>query len=170
MFNVYPTKMMKENNNYMKTKKSDLVVKILIAAVVVVLAGLLIAWMAGLFKDKKQDLNSGTEKIDNTINSMADFDLQVYDGNTISGDTLTKLIGDYKSKDVKISIWVHTLDANDSYYNYSYASSNIGAASTTAIPTSKSAAGYITPSGNFLGEILKNSNDEIVCLKFSQQK
>lgn len=154
----------------MKTKRSELVVKILLAAITVVLVGLLIAWMAGLFKDKKQDLNSGTQKIDDAINSMADFDLQVYDGNTISGETLTELISDYKSKDVKVSIWVHTLDTTDTYYNYSYTSSNLGAVAIATPPASKATAGYITPSGNYLGEILKNSNDEIVCLKFTQQK
>lgn len=154
----------------MKTKKSDLIVKILITAVVVVLAGILIAWMAGLFKDKKQDLNSGTEKIDNTINSMADFDLLVYDGDTVTGKTLTKLIADFKAKDAKVSVGVTTLDANTSYYNYLFTSGNLGVIDATIPPTTKSATGYITPSGKFLGSIIKNTNDEIVCVKFTQQK
>lgn len=156
----------------MKTKYSDLISKIFLTAVIVVLTGLLIAWMAGVFKDKRQDLNSGTEKIDQAINSMADFDLLVYDGDTVSGETLAELIADYKSKDVKVSVWVHTLDNADTYYNYAFtpASNTLGAVSATALPTSKTAAGYITPSGTFLGDVLKNSNNEIVCLKFSQKK
>lgn len=154
----------------MKTKYSDLVAKIFLTAIIVVLVGLLIAWMAGLFKDKKQDLNSGTEKIDNTINSIADFDLLVYGGNTISGESLVELTKDFKTKDVPVSVWVHTLDNADTYYNYSYTSSDLGAAVTITPPASKSASGYITPSGNFLGEVLKNDNNEIVCLKFTQQK
>lgn len=139
-------------------------------AVIVVLVGLLIAWMAGVFKDKKQDLNSGTEKIDKAINSIADFDLLVYDGDTISGETLSELISEYKSKDIPISIWVHTLDSSDAYYNYSFTTNNLGTAVTITPPASKTASSYITPSGNFLGDVIKNSNNEIVCLKFSQQK
>ncbi len=156
----------------MKTKYADLIAKILVTAVVVVLTGLLIAWMAGLFKDKKQDLNSGTEKIDEAINSMADFDLLVYDGNTISGDTLAELISDYKRKDLALSIWVNTLDSANTYYNYAFtpATSTLGASVAITPPTGKANTGYITPSGNFLGTVIKNANDEIVCLKFTQKK
>ncbi len=157
----------------MKTKKSDLVAKIFLAAVIVILVGLLIAWMVGVFKDKKQDLNSGTEKIDQAINSMAEFDLLVYDGDTISGETLVELISDFRKKEVYVSVGVETLDEKENYYNYNYSSTDrkIGAAIVTPVPpTSKSDLGYITPSGNFLGEIIKNSNNEIVCLKFTQQQ
>jgi hypothetical protein len=156
----------------MISKYSDLIAKILITAVVVVLTGLLIAWMAGLFKDKKQDLNSGTEKIDEAINSMADFDLLVYDGNTISGDTLAKLISDLKTKDIALSIWVNTLDTANAYYNYAFtpASNTLGASVAITPPSGKASSGYITPSANFLGTVIKNTNDEIVCLKFTQQK
>lgn len=136
----------------MKTKKSEMVAKIFITAVVVVLVGLLIAWMTGVFKDKKQDLNSGTEKIDQAINSMADFDLLVYDGDTISGKTLIETIANLKAKDVKVSVWVLTLDGNNAYYNYAFtpATNTLGDANATVPGTSKLTAGYITPSGNFL--------------------
>jgi hypothetical protein len=154
----------------MKTKYSDLIAKIFITAVIVVLVGLLIAWMAGLFKDKKQDLNSGTEKIDKTINSMADFDLMVYDGNTISGETLKKLISDYKTEEVPVSIGVKTLDSTTVYYNYSFSSDNLGTSVTVTPPAGKAASGYITPSGKFTGSVQKNTNDEIVLLQFTQQK
>lgn len=154
----------------MKTKGSDLIAKILIAAIIVILTGLMIAWMAGLFKDKKQDLNSGTEKINNTINSMADFDLLVYDGNTINGETLAQLISDYSDEKVPVSIQVKTLDNNTINYNYSVASNNLGTTITITPPAGKSANGYITPSGKFVGSIVKNTNDEIYCLAFEQKK
>ena len=156
----------------MKTKSADLVVKILITVIVVILAGLLIAWMAGLFKDKRQDLNSGTEKIDSAISSMSDFDLIVYDGNTISGDSLMELISDFKTKNVPVSIWVNTLDnaTTGDYYNYAFATGDLGATVTITPPASKSATGYITPSANFLGDVIRNENNEIVCLKFVQKK
>lgn len=157
----------------MKTKKSDLVAKILIAAIIVILAGLMIAWMAGLFKDKKQDLNSGTEKINTTINSMADFDLLVYDGDTINGDSLAELITDYKEKSVPVSIEVKTLDGTTVNYNYAVTDTglgNLGATVTVTPPAGKAANGYITPSGKFTGSVRKNSNDEIYCLAFQQKK
>jgi hypothetical protein len=82
------------------------------------------------------------------------------------------LIADFKAHDTKVSVWVNTLDTTNTYYNYAFtpATNTLGAASASAIPTSKAAAGYITPSGNFLGDVLKNTNNEIVCVKFTQQK
>lgn len=155
----------------MKTKKaSDLIVTILITVLVVVLTGLLIAWTTGMFKEKKNDINKGTEKIDKALGSMEDFDLLVFDNNTIGGDGLLEVISDFDDKDVPASIWVHTLDNTDAYYNYAYTANNLGTASTAVPPTSKATAGYITPSANFKGEVLRNANDEIVCIKFTQQK
>lgn len=157
----------------MKTKKSDLVVNILITVLVVVLAGLLIAWMTGMFKDKKKAINDGTEKINGVISSVAEFDLLAYDDSTIRGDVLLDLIEEYKDKDVKVSIGVHTLDniTTGIYYNYGYASDNlVEPALTITPPAGKSETSYITPSASFLGEVLRNPNNEIVCLKFTQQK
>ncbi len=154
----------------MKTKKVDLIPMVILTVIVVVLCGLFIAWLTGTFKDKKVDMDSGTEKIDSAIGSVADFDLLVYDGDIIRGKTLIKLIEDFDTKDVQVSIWVHTLDNSDTYYNYAYTSNNLGTTVTVTPPPGKAASGYITPSGSFLGEVLKNVNGEIVCLKFSQQK
>lgn len=163
----------------MRTKYSELVVKILIAAIVVVLAGLLIAWMAGLFKDKKQDLNSGTQKIDTAIHSMADFDFASYDGDTISGKTLAKLIEEVVAKNPEVSIAVQTLVNENKgtpvtiYYNKALNTSNAINSSgtvTTLDQSNKSNDNYITPTGDFIGTVLKNSNVEITGIKFIQQK
>ena len=76
----------------MKTKNSDIAVKIFLVVVAVILVGLIIAWSTGVFKDKKNDLNEGTERINNAISSMAEFDLLVYDGGNITGSLLLDLI------------------------------------------------------------------------------
>ena len=154
----------------MKTKNADIAAKIIITVVMVILVGLLVAWMVGLFKDKKQDLNSATEKTNTVISSVADFDVLVYDGAVISGESVAEVITDYKNRGIQVAICVQTLDGTDTDYNYNYTSNNLGTASTAAIPTSKTTAGYITSTGNFKGSILKNNNDEIVCVRFKQQK
>jgi hypothetical protein len=46
----------------------------------------------------------------------------------------------------------------------------LGIAAEDTPPTDKSAAGYITPTASFVGKVLKNVNNEIVCIKFTQQK
>ncbi len=162
----------------MKTKKSDLVAKIFLAAVIVILVGLLIAWMMGVFKDKKQDLNSGTEKIDGTLSSVADFDLLVYDGDTIRGETLVDLIEEVCDKKLELSIAVKTLvNAEKSapvtiYYNKVLTTKKeINEETPSSLnQKDKSIDSYITPSANFKGEVLKNKNNEITGILFTQQK
>jgi len=154
----------------MKTKKSELVPLIIGVVVVLILAGMFFSWQMGWFKGKKQDIDITTSKIDSGISTMADFDITVYDNGTIQGDTLAELISDYKTRDIKVSLWVHTLDGTDTYYNYAYTTNNLGAVVTITPPPSKATAGYLTASANFLGDVFRNANNEIVCLKFTQQK
>ena len=88
----------------MKTKNSDIAVKIFLVVVAVILVGLLIAWSTGVFKDKRNDLNEGPERINSVLGSMAEFDLLVYDSASISGDTLVKLIADVKNRELELSM------------------------------------------------------------------
>lgn len=154
----------------MKSKYADIAAKIILTVVIVILVGLLVAWMVGLFKDKKQDLNSAMDKTNTVINSLADFDYLAYDGAVISGESLVEIISEFKNRGEQVAICVQTLDGADTDYIYNYTSNNLGSPSSAAVPTSKTSSGYITPTGNFKGKVLKNSNEEIVCLRFKQQK
>ena len=48
--------------------------------------------MTGVFSEKKADINSGTGKIDSETNDIAEFDIWVWDGKTIGGKALKKLM------------------------------------------------------------------------------
>lgn len=163
----------------MKTKKADIAAKIIITVVVVILVGLLTAWMVGIFKDKKQDLNSGTEKINTIVSSVAEFDYMSYDGASISGKTLVDLIKETVADAQELSIAVQTYVNYKKttpvtiYYNKvltaNYSLDTAGAA-TTLNQSSKSSDSYIAPSGSFLGKVLKNPNDEVTGILFVQKK
>lgn len=161
----------------MKTKKADFVYKIFFIVVGVILAGLMIAWLVGTYKDKKQEADSGTQKINSVTSSMADFDMAVYDGAPIKGEALRELIETLNDKKAEVAVKVETLDGQKIDYIYKTKEEtgkkiNIDSASTapTITPSKKSDPGYITPNGNFIGEVLRNDNSEIVCLKFTQQR
>lgn len=162
----------------MKTKNSDIAVKIFLVVVAVILVGLLIAWSTGVFKDKRNDLNEGTERINNVLSSMAEFDLIVYDGASISGDTLVELINDVKEKELEIGIGVSTLanssKSNIKYYNHSIANESEGdilGSEITLAPTSdKTDNSYINPIGKFKGELKRDINENIIGLVFVQQR
>ncbi|NLL00978.1 MAG: hypothetical protein GX271_09995 [Clostridiales bacterium] len=140
----------------MKTKNSDIAVKIFLVVVAVILVGLIIAWSTGVFKDKKNDLNEGTERINNAISSMAEFDLLVYDGGNITGSLLLDLIDNANNGKLDVAITVATLE------------SPTPAAYPTPI-ASKSDSKYINPNGIFQGKVNRNTNGVITGIIFTQQ-
>lgn len=156
----------------MKTKNaSTLVVGIVLTLFTIIIVGVVILWGSGYFGQNKKTLDKSTAKIDKAIGSMSEFDLNVYDGRSIRGDALNKLVGDMTEDKVVVSIGVKTLGATAaSYYNYGYEANNITPAKVTITPTPvKSADNYINPNGTFVGEVIKNVNDDIVCILFTQQ-
>lgn len=162
----------------MKTKKSNILVMILFAVILVILAGAFLAWMTGMFKSKKKDLNAGAEKINESVSSMADFDVDIYDGASINGESLVELIEEvvYKGKDISIAVQTLANLSRQSpvmiYYNRALTENNsINANGTiTVLEQNISSDNYITPSANFIGKVLRNTNVEVTGILFVQKK
>ena len=156
----------------MKTKNaSGLVVGIVITLFVIILSGTIIVWGSGYFNQNKKTMDKSTAKIDQTIGSMTDFDLAVYDGKSIQGDALTKLIKDIGDKKIQISIGVDTIKSQGCVYyvnKYDGKELMLGEAASS-ISTTKTDAEYINPNGTFLGKVIRNDNKDIVCIEFEQQ-
>ena len=159
----------------MKTKNaSGLVVGIIITLFMVIIVGIIIMWGSGYFSQNKKSLDKSTGKIDKKLGEMSDFDLTVYDDGSISGDALTELIEDVIDKEEVMSIHVKTLAHTEGIsYNYAYDDAKVTITSITnpPLPTpSKTDIDYINPNASFKGEVIRNANDEIICIKFTQQK
>lgn len=136
----------------MKTKNSEIAVKIFLVVVAVILVGLLIAWSTGVFKDKKNDLSRSTEKINSAIGSMSEFDLLVYDGGTITGSLLLDLL---ENKPEGVNILYRTL----------------ADATVSPIPTPPTDYTNINPNGIFKGEVVRNEGNNVITqIIFTQQK
>lgn len=148
----------------MKTKNSDISVKIFLVVVAVILVGLIISWSTGVFKDKKNDLNDGTARINNALGSVAEFDLLFYDGGSINGEALIDLIKTVAAKEPGLTITVKTLAAikSTSVTPISYKGGS------PAFPTNKDDGNYINPIGKFKGEVTRDANDIITGITFTQ--
>lgn len=157
----------------MKAKNSSsLVVGIVITVFMIIIVGVVIIWSSGYFNQNKKTLDRSTSKIDKAIGSMAEFDLDVYDGTSIQGDALKELIEDLHNDKVVVAVGIKTLGGTETYYNQGYASNDIVITPTPAapsFPSVKSDANYINPNGTFIGEVKRNDNDEIVLILFTQQ-
>lgn len=142
----------------MITKNSDITVKIFLVVVAVILVGLIIAWSTGVFRDKRNDLNEGTRKINNVINSMAEFDMLVYDGGTITGSMLMELIKDAADGKLDVNTTYRTLQMGENAEPISYPSPE----------PAKNDGKYINPRGRFIGEVTRNDNEVITGVIFTQ--
>lgn len=149
----------------MRTKNSDISVKIFLVVVAVILVGIIVSWSMGVIRDKKKELNDGTARINDALSSMADFDLLIYDGASISGKTLVELIKTVEEKGLDLTISVITLGIQKP-----------SATPTPAIYNSdnpynvldKTDEKYINLNGMFKGEINRSDNDVIIGLTFTQ--
>lgn len=146
----------------MKTKNNDIAVKIFLVVVAVILVGLIIAWSTGVFKDKRNDLNEGTERINKAISSMAEFDLLYYDGGNVTGSLLSDIINDSEMKDIEIRVQTLAMTT--------LTPPAIPSVYPTGTPPAKTDAKYINPNGIFIGEITRDDNNVITGLIFTQQR
>jgi len=164
----------------MKTKNSSgLIVGVVITVFVIIVVGVVIIWSSGYFNQNKKTLDRSTSKIDKAIGSMAEFDLDIYDGMSMRGDALVTLIEELRDNQVVVSVGIKTLGSGASgspkYYNYGFGGSGATADITPSPtlsplpPSEKNDIDYVNPNGTFLGKVVQNRNDEIVLLEFTQQ-
>lgn len=163
----------------MKSKNSNLVVGVIITVFFIILVGVIIMWTTGQFNSKKKTMDNSTNKIDQAIGGMSEFDWTVYEGNPVSGAQLVDVIKDVIAKKEVIAIRVCTLanlTAGEDYnYDYTPAASGtdatIKAITTPPAPTTtKTDKDYINPNESFIGKVIRNTNNEIICVQFTQQQ
>ncbi len=159
----------------MKTKNSSgLIVGIVITVFVIIIVGVVILWSSGYFNQNKKTLDRSTSKIDKAIGSMAEFDLDIYDDKSMSGEALIDLIKELRDNQIVVSVGVKTLSIGASgtpkYYNYGFSTDITPSPALTADPPKeKNNQDYVNPNGTFVGKVVRNKNDEIVLLEFTQQ-
>ena len=157
----------------MKVVKAELTAKILITAMIVILVGVFIIWMTGTFNDKKEGISFAAGKIKSETNSLSDFDILVYEGDTIGGKALIELMYELyeriNDRSLQLIVCLDTLGEDKKEIIYPYNPKPMASLS----PVAKFYYSYldnINPTGIFKGEIGRTRNDEIVSLTFTQQK
>ena len=155
----------------MKVVKAELTAKILITAMIVILVGVLIVWMTGVFSDKKADINSGTGKIESKTNEISEFDILAWDGETIGGKALVdlsyELASTIKKNSLPIEINVISLNGDRRMI-----------VSPFLIPMRKQFwfmfheinLDYIIPTGIYKGNVDIAKDNRSTILTFTQQK
>lgn len=121
-------------------------------------------------REASDTASSGTGQIHQLQAEFADTSKTMYENTEVSGSEVINVIR--KFSDEMIGIKVQT-KKNTSFYIYQFNESDgsLGAVSTNDVKRAQtpSNAGYINPTGRFLGAVVRDVNGTITGLSFVQQ-
>ena len=112
---------------------------------------------------------SGTQQIKAAVAGQGEMEVTAYDGNALSGNDLKILIAKTVEEEAYLSIVVRTLSGSRTDYNYVYNDNNtLGARGTLAALSDKSLGSNINPGGEFMGEVMRDTNNTCICIWYEQ--
>ena len=148
-------------SDILKTVGSIFITLLIVGAVVgLVMAGI------GLF-------NQAGDKMTNTATSIMETEYTQYDGASPSGSSVVNLIQQKKSGDDNIYILVKTkMNTSGVYYICDANNVKLDADTMRALVKdmkTNTSSNYINPSKKFYGEVIRNDNNAIVGIVFTQE-
>jgi len=159
----------------LKTNNITDVTKIIIFAGTVIIVCVLCALGFKMANEGKAAVNSGTSQFNDMAADYQDVGLSIYDNATVLGSEVTNLIKkmvaagntDYAS----ISVKTLRNPTTGECYSYEFNGTNAlsGSKLTVEPTTTKSSVDYINPSAEFTGKIYKDTNNNIICVEFTQK-
>lgn len=111
-----------------------------------------------------------TAKINKLNNDLSESDKTMYNGNEIQGSEVVNVINKFKSDGISIKV---ITKKSTTYYNrfLTGTDSELGTESTASIRDALkiTSDNYINQNAMFLGEVLRDTNNTIIGIKFVQQ-
>lgn len=146
------------------------VVKIFIFAATIIIICVLCAVGFKAAQEGKSATTAGTEQLNAMTSEYSNVDISVYDGNTILGSELVNLIKKTIDNKDYLSIVVRTLGSSRTDYNYVYddVTNSLTGEGTKVIEKSKAQTAYINKGSQFMGSVIKDQNNNIICIWFEQ--
>ena len=120
-------------------------------------------------KQGKSVGTAGGKQMANIQAELSDAEFDAYDGVTVTGSEVINVVKKFEDDDVAVKVITKKTTA---FYGYSLDASN-ELQTTNVSSASKmqelSSPLYVNPSGSFVGSILKDTNDVITGICFTQQ-
>ena len=120
-------------------------------------------------REAKDTASAGAGEISSLNSEFSENDKTIYDGMTVSGNEVLNAIRKFDGDSISIKVitnkstsyYINKLDTNDS---------NLGEKSDLKVANAKNAGStyYINPNGRFDGEVLRDGNNTIIGIKFTQ--
>ncbi len=120
-------------------------------------------------REAKDTATNGAGQITSLNAEFSNNDKTIYDGITVSGSEVINAINKFKSEELSVKV---VTSKSTTYYNYLLddKDANLDKVSTAKVADAKKATNnsYINPGGKFEGELIKDSNDYIIGICFTQ--
>jgi len=158
----------------MKTNRISDVTKIIIFAATIVVICVLCALGFKMANEGKSAVTSGTKKYNEMASKQMSSDVSVYDNSTVLGNELIRLINTTVADSEYLCISVINAGGTTNY-NCTLTSATQGAATIGAAGTgilkprdTRGDVGYINPDAQFNCALLKDADNNVVCMQFTQ--
>lgn len=157
----------------MKINRINDVTKLIIFAATVITICVLCALGFKMANEGKSAVTSGTKKYNDMASKQMSTDISVYDGSTVLGSELQRIIKQTIDSKEYLSIRVITgsiaIHYNCIFNEITNEMTDEGA--VTEVPYERGMNGYINPDAQFQCTLLRDSNDDAVaCMVFKQLK
>ncbi len=120
-------------------------------------------------REAKDTATNGAGQITLLNSEFSNNDKTIYDGITVSGSEVVNAINKFKNEELCVKV---VTSKSTTYYNYYLddAENNINNKSGASISDAKKVSNknYINPNGKFEGELIRDSNDYIIGICFTQ--
>lgn len=161
----------------MKINRINDVTKLIIFAATVITICVLCALGFKMANEGKSAVTSGTKKYNDMASKQMSTDISVYDGSTVLGSELQRIIKQTIDSKEYLSIRVITGSIEEpitTHYNYTFDENTnkmTAEETVTEVPYERGMKGYINPDVQFQCTLLRDSNDDAVaCMVFKQLK
>lgn len=153
----------------MKINHISDVTKIIIFAATIIVVCVLCALGFKMANEGKSAVTSGTKKYNEMASKQMSTDVSVYDGSTVLGNELQRIIKQAVDSQDYLAIRVQTGSMTRDY-NYVYTDENtrMTRSEYLEVPVRKSDEGYINPDAQFICTLMKDSDDSVVCMYFKR--
>lgn len=129
------------------------------------------------FRVSKDASNASGKQLTKIMSEFSEGDKSMYDGLQVSGSEVINVITKFKNEDIGIIVntkksanvcYIRTLTASQSDGVTSY---TLGSIATTSIKNAQDIDNslYINPQAQFNGEVLKDMNNVLVGIEFTQE-
>ncbi len=120
-------------------------------------------------REAKDTATGGAGQISSLNSEFNENDKSIYDGLTVSGSEVFNAINKFRDEEVAVKV---VTKKSTTYYNYTLTGDDgeLATAATTDVSQAKKASSktYINPNGKFEGKVLRDANNMIIGIQFTQ--